>query len=134
MDNVATAGLCHEPRRGAQARAPQPFTVNGKKVDIPSYLVRTGDVIASRRGAASWIRSRFASRPTRPACAQVAGLRQEHAGGKGRLRPAREDIDFPDRGAPHRRAVFEVIADPQRLAKLNIRGGDPPPPHREGGY
>ncbi len=47
LDNVAfRAGFCKTRREASQAVSHGHFTVNGKKVNIPSYLVKAGDVIA----------------------------------------------------------------------------------------
>ena len=47
LDNVAfRTGFCKTRREARQAVTHGHFTVNGKRVDIPSYLVKVGDVIA----------------------------------------------------------------------------------------
>ena len=47
LDNVAfRTGFCKTRREARQAVSHGHFTVNGKKVNIPSYLVKAGDVIA----------------------------------------------------------------------------------------
>ena len=52
LDNVVyRLGFATRSRRGAPARAPRPLPVNGKKVNIPSYLVRAGDVDRGARGS-----------------------------------------------------------------------------------
>ena len=43
------------------------FTINGHRVDIPSYLVKPGEVIALKDAAAAWRSSRLLWRPTAPA-------------------------------------------------------------------
>ena len=46
LDNVVyRMGLCTTRREGRQLVSHGHFTVNGKKVNIPSYLVKPGDVI-----------------------------------------------------------------------------------------
>jgi small subunit ribosomal protein S4 len=46
LDNVVyRMGLCTTRREGRQLVTHGHFTVNGKKVNIPSYLVKPGDVI-----------------------------------------------------------------------------------------
>ena len=47
LDNVAfRTGFCKTRRAARQAVSHGHFTVNGKRVNIPSYLVKAGDVIA----------------------------------------------------------------------------------------
>ena len=49
LDNVAfRTGFCKTRREARQAVSHGHFTVNGKKVNIPSYRVKVGDVIALR--------------------------------------------------------------------------------------
>ena len=49
LDNVAfRTGFCKTRREARQAVSHGHFTVNGKKVNIPSYRVKPGDVIALR--------------------------------------------------------------------------------------
>ena len=49
LDNVVyRIGFVSDHAEGRQLVRHGHFTVNGKKVDIPSYLVRAGDVIAVR--------------------------------------------------------------------------------------
>jgi small subunit ribosomal protein S4 len=42
------------------------FTVNGRKVSIPSYQVKPGMVITLKEPAAAWRRSRELWKPTLP--------------------------------------------------------------------
>ena len=54
LDNVAfRTGFCKTRREARQAVSHGHFTVNGKRVNIPSYLVKAGDVIALRKRAFS---------------------------------------------------------------------------------
>ena len=47
LDNVVfRTGFCKTRREARQAVTHGHFTINGKRVDIPSYLVKVGDVIA----------------------------------------------------------------------------------------
>ena len=88
------------------------FTVNGKKVDIPSYAVRQGDTVAVRRASGE--------NPTiQHAMEEVKGrgipewLMLRRGGDAGRARVAAADAraDQPARaGAADRRVVFEVGA------------------------
>ena len=52
LDNVVLPhGLRLDPRRSASAGSHKAFTVNGNVVNIPSYQVKTGDVVAVREKA-----------------------------------------------------------------------------------
>ena len=71
------------------------FTVNGQKVNIPSYLLKVGDVIE--------VREKSRSMPKMKAVVEAAGkvvpkwleLDNENLKGKVAALPAREDIDLP---------------------------------------
>lgn len=72
------------------------FTVNGQKVDIPSYLLNVGDVIA--------VREKSRTSPKMKAIDDIAGSKvipkwlemdRENLKGKVIALPAREDIDLP---------------------------------------
>ncbi len=71
------------------------FTVNGKRVDIPSFLVKAGDVVAIKEGSKSSakfaaINETNASRP----CPKWLEKDAEGANGKVIAMPAREDVDL----------------------------------------
>jgi small subunit ribosomal protein S4 len=71
------------------------YTVNGKRVDIPSYLVKVGEVIAIKEGSKSSakfaaINEANAARPLPKWLEKDA----EGANGKVIAAPAREDIDL----------------------------------------
>ncbi|MBQ4234663.1 MAG: 30S ribosomal protein S4 [Firmicutes bacterium] len=54
LDNVVyRMGLCTTRREGRQLVTHGHYTVNGKKVDIPSYQVKPGDVIAVKERSLS---------------------------------------------------------------------------------
>ncbi len=99
LDNVVyRMGFASDHAEGRQLVRHGHFTINGKKVDIPSYLVRLGDVIAvreksrkitrviealaavERRGVPSWIE-----------------LNKDEFTGKVTGLPSREDITLPIR-------------------------------------
>ena len=75
------------------------FTVNGKKVNIPSYLVRAGDVDRGAREVAEDRAHRRGARRRRPPRrAAVARARQgERSRGASRQLPSREDLTMPIR-------------------------------------
>lgn len=71
------------------------FTVNGKRVDIPSFLVKVGDVVAIKEGSKSSakfaaINETNASRP----CPKWLEKDAEGANGKVIAMPTREDVDL----------------------------------------
>lgn len=71
------------------------FTVNSKRVDIPSFLVKVGDVVAIKEGSKSSakfaaINETNASRP----CPKWLEKDAEGANGKVIAMPAREDVDL----------------------------------------
>ncbi|MCX7843630.1 MAG: 30S ribosomal protein S4 [Clostridia bacterium] len=72
------------------------FTVNGQKIDIPSYLLNVGDVIA--------VKEKSKASPKLKAIAEITGSKvipqwlefdRENLTGKVVALPAREDIDLP---------------------------------------
>jgi ribosomal protein S4 len=83
------------------------FNVNGKKVDIPSYSVRSGDAIAVRTTSARTRRSARDGRSEGPRDSRVAQLRRRGSG--PHLAAADARADQPARaGTAHRRVVLEV--------------------------
>ena len=98
LDNVAyRMGFAMTRRQARQLVSHGHFTVNGKKVNIPSYLVKAGDVIevceASRSSAAF---KRLVGQDA-PIFLLPAWLEREKNSLKGTVTrlPAREDIDVP---------------------------------------
>ena len=99
LDNIVYRfGFASDHAEGRQLVRHGHFTVNGKKVNIPSYLVRTGDVVAvverskkvkrigeslgaiERRGVPQWLE-----------------LDKEQFSGKVKGMPSREDFTMPIR-------------------------------------
>ena len=72
------------------------FTVNGKKVNIPSFSVKVGQVIAVKEGSKSSpkLEGIAAALPNRTAPAWLE-LDKENMSGKVVALPSREDIDLP---------------------------------------
>ncbi len=71
------------------------YTVNGKRVDIPSYLVKVGEVIAIKEGSKS--SAKFAAiNETNAARPLPKWLEKDAEGANGKViaAPAREDIDL----------------------------------------
>ena len=72
------------------------FTVNGKKVNIPSYLVKAGDVIAFKSNSLDSVKIKavLESNGARPVPAWLERDANANSGKVVNL-PAREDIDTP---------------------------------------
>jgi small subunit ribosomal protein S4 len=72
------------------------FTINGKKVNIPSYLLKVGDVIALREKSRSSEKFKAISEIVgRTAIPKWLEFDRENMAGKVAAIPAREDIDLP---------------------------------------
>jgi len=97
LDNVVyRLGLATSRPEARQLVRHGHFTVNGKKVNIPSYLVKVGDVIS--------LREKSRNSPKIQAISEIAGgkvipkwleYNAENFTGKVVSLPAREDIDLP---------------------------------------
>ncbi len=98
LDNVVfRLGLASTRREARQLVNHAHFTVNGKKVNIPSYLVKVGDVIAVKDSSRSTARFKaIAEGETKSALTPKWLERDDNLlGGKVVAAPQREDIDFP---------------------------------------
>ena len=73
------------------------FTVNGHKVNIPSYLVRVGDVIEVKEGSRSSVAFKRLTAEDAPMVTVPKWLERDKTALKGTVvtLPAREDIDMP---------------------------------------
>ena len=97
LDNVVfRLGLASTRREARQLVNHGHFTVNGKRVNIPSYLVKTGDVVAVRdksRSSAKFKKmvedDRFVAAPK-----WLEKVKNAPLEGKVIAMPARDDIDF----------------------------------------
>lgn len=97
LDNVAfTLGFASSRREARQLVKHNHFTVNGKMVNIPSFLVKKGDVIEVREGSRQVNKilsaiEGFGRRET-PAWVEV-----DHANFKGTIKdlPGRDDVTLP---------------------------------------
>ncbi|MCR4436234.1 MAG: 30S ribosomal protein S4 [Clostridiales bacterium] len=97
LDNtVYRLGLATSRPEARQLVTHGHFTVNGKKVNIPSYLLKVGDVVA--------VKERSKSSPKIKAISEITGSKVipkwlefdgENLTGKVVALPAREDIDLP---------------------------------------
>lgn len=72
------------------------FTVNGKKVNIPSYLVKAGDVIEVRESSRSSVKFSKLVGPEAPLVVTPAWLERDKDALKGKVirLPERSDIDY----------------------------------------
>jgi small subunit ribosomal protein S4 len=97
LDNVVyRLGLAKTRREARQLVSHAHFTVNGKKVNIPSYLVKVGDVIEVCEKSRST--TRFKSLVEEDAFVTAPKWlekSQDKLGGKVIAQPTREDIDYP---------------------------------------
>ena len=98
LDNVVyRMGFAMTRRQARQLVNHGHFTVNGKKVNIPSYLVKAGDVIeVAESSRSSEVFKRLIGQDA-PVFLQPAWMEREKDALKGTVTrlPAREDIDVP---------------------------------------
>ena len=98
LDNVVyRMGFAMTRRQARQLVNHGHFTVNGKKVDIPSYQVKGGDVVeVTESSRSSEVFKRLTGQDA-PIFLLPAWLEREKNGLKGTVTrlPAREDIDIP---------------------------------------
>ena len=98
LDNVVyRMGFAMTRRQARQLVNHGHFTVNGKKVNIPSYLVKAGDVIeVCERSRSSECFKRLLGENA-PVFLQPAWMEREKNALKGTITrlPVREDIDVP---------------------------------------
>ncbi len=98
LDNVVyRMGFAKTRREARQLTTHGHFTVNGQRVDIPSYLVKTGDVIEVREKSRGSVKFKALLGEDAP----VVNLPKWLTRDKNTLRgtvvamPMRDDIDFP---------------------------------------
>ncbi len=97
LDNVVyRLGLANTRREARQLVNHGHFTVNGKRVDIPSYLVKTGEVIAVCEKSRSTTRFKQLNetQPVHNLPKWIEKAANNPFEGKIVGKPAREDIDF----------------------------------------
>ncbi|BBB91387.1 MAG TPA: 30S ribosomal protein S4 [Methylomusa anaerophila] len=97
LDNVVyRLGLAESRNQARQLVRHGHFTVNGHRVNIPSYLVKVGDVVAVKEGSkeSPLVKSvaEALSRKTAPAWLEVSA---DDLNGKIVRYPTREEIDIP---------------------------------------
>ena len=96
LDNVVFhAGLASTRREARQLVNHAHFTVNGKKVNIPSYLVKPGDVIAVREKSRSSVKFKELAEAENAVIAPK-WLEADRANFTAKVvaMPTREDIDY----------------------------------------
>ena len=97
LDNVVyRMGFAMTRRQARQLVSHAHFTVNGKKVNIPSYQVKAGDVIEVRESSRSSAKFAKLTGPEAPVVALPAWLNREAGTLKGVVAklPERSDIDY----------------------------------------
>ena len=98
LDNVIyRLGFAMTRREARQLVNHAHFTVNGQKVNIPSYLVRVGDVIEVRESSRSSVAFKRLTGEDAPLVTVPQWLERDKNALKGTVTklPAREDIDMP---------------------------------------
>ncbi len=96
LDNVVfRLGLASTRREARQLVNHAHFTVNGKKVNIPSYLVKVGDVIEVKESSVSSNRFKAIAENNNAVAPKWLEKASNNLGGKVIAEPEREDIDFP---------------------------------------
>ena len=98
LDNVVfRMGFAMTRRQARQLVSHAHFTVNGKKVNIPSYLVKAGDVIEVAEGSRSAECFKRLMGENAPVFLQPAWMERDKTALKGTVTrlPVREDIDVP---------------------------------------
>ena len=97
LDNVVfRLGFANTRREARQLVNHGHFTVNGKRVDIPSYLVKPGEVVAVSEKSRSTTRFKQLNEEGafRPAPKWIEKSKNAPFEGKIIAMPARDDIDF----------------------------------------
>ena len=97
LDNaVFRLGLANTRREARQLVNHGHFTVNGKRVNIPSYLIKTGDVVAVREKSRSSAKFKKIVEDDRFVAAPKWLEKNKNAPLEGKViaMPQRDDIDF----------------------------------------
>src|SRR6266478_1640798 len=96
IDNVVhRLGFAASRREGRQMVAHGHFEVNGRKVSVPSYLVRVGDVVRARQTSKMLARVDENMNAGRGQVPQWLELDPNERKGVVRSFPLREDIQIP---------------------------------------
>ena len=96
LDNVIyRMGLANTRLQARQLVAHAQFTVNGRRVNVPSYLVKVGDVICVKESKKSNKYFTAIKETAGPALVKWVEFDREKLEGKILAMPVREDIDCP---------------------------------------
>ena len=98
LDNVVyRLGFAKTRREARQLTTHGHFTVNGQRVDIPSYLVKAGDVIEVREKSRASVKFKGLLGEDAPIVNLPKWLTRDKNTLQGTVvaMPARDDIDFP---------------------------------------
>ncbi len=98
LDNVVyRMGFANTRREARQLATHGHFTVNGQRVDIPSYLIKEGDVIEVREKSRSTAKFKTLTAEDAPTVTTPKWLDRSRQTLVGKVTglPTREDIDFP---------------------------------------
>ena len=98
LDNVVyRLGFAKTRREARQLTTHGHFTVNGQRVDIPSYLVKAGDVIEVKESSRSSAKFKKLTGEDAPNVLLPQWLEREKNTLKGTVTklPVREDVDLP---------------------------------------
>ncbi|MGN0968369.1 MAG: 30S ribosomal protein S4 [Oscillospiraceae bacterium] len=98
MDNVVyRLGFANTRREARQLVSHSHFTVNGKRMNIPSYLVKAGDVIEVKESSRSTTRFKALTGEDAPKVLVPEWLEREKNALKGTVTrlPVRADVDVP---------------------------------------
>ncbi len=114
LDNVLVRlGFAASRRQARQLVSHGHWTVNGRRVDIPTYQVKPDDVITIKPNSAATRRGPRCDRADVGSAGLAAG-RPRLAQRQGAEAPREERDLGAGRGAAHRRAVLEVTPRPGR--------------------
>ena len=98
LDNVVyRLGFANTRREARQLVSHSHFTINGKRVNIPSYLVKAGDVIEVKEASRSTTRFKAMTGEDAPKVLVPEWLDRDKNALKGTVTrlPVREDVDVP---------------------------------------
>ena len=98
LDNVVyRLGFAKTRREARQLATHGHFTVNGQRVDIPSFLVKTGDVIEVREKSRASVKFKGLLGEDAPMVTLPKWLTRDKNTLQGTVvaMPARDDVDFP---------------------------------------
>ena len=129
FDNVLVRlGFAASRRQARQLIRHGHWTINGRRVDIPSYQLRDGDVIAVKASSGAVAGDPRGDGADRPGAGLAAG-RPRRADGEGAAQARAARDRRTGAGAAHRRALLEVTPRPRdagRTAAAARRAHDRP--------